>query len=139
MNPKKMKFKSKKKSFYVEAAAGNIGVVFVEYNENQETCIAMLIDNGKEFLLTSKNDDGLLIRPFRPTTQLLLKDGTEPSLTGEDQIGINTPYGKKMIVRPLSKDNKDNGVVVAYEECDTLWSVALCGAPTDGLIISLAK
>lgn len=139
MNLKKMNFNSKKKSFCVEAAAGNVGVRFVEYNENQETCIAMLIDNGKEFLLTSKNDDGLLIRPFHPTTQLLLKDGTEAPLTGEDQLEVNTPYGKKMIVRTLSKDKKVPGVVVAYEESGTLWSVAIAGSPIENLIISLAK
>ena len=139
MNPKKMNFNSKKKSFYVEAAAGNVGVRFVEYNENQETCIAMLIDNGKEFLLTSKNDDGLLIRPFNPTTQLLLKDGTEAPLTGEDQIEVNTVHGKKMVVRTLSKDNKVPGVVVAYEESGTLWSVAIAGSPVENLIISLAR
>ena len=81
----------------------------------------------------------MLIRPFMPTTQLLLKDGTEAPLTGEEQIEINTSYDKKMIVRTLSKENKDSGVIVAYEESGTLWSVALCGAPSDGLIISLAK
>lgn len=139
MNLKKMNFNSKKKSFYVEASAGNVGVRFVEYNENQETCIAMLIDNGKEFLLTSKNDDGLLIRPFNPTTQLLLKDGTEAPLTGEDQIEVNTVHGKKMVVRTLSKDNKVPGVVVAYEESDTLWSVAIADCPVENLIISLAR
>ena len=139
MNPKKMKFKSKTKNFYAEPAPGNTGIRFMEYNERGEECIAMIIDNGKEFLLTSKNRDGMLIRPFMPTTQLLLKDGTEAPLTGEDQIEIHTPYHKKMVVRTLSKENKGSGVVVAYEESDTLWSVALCGAPSDGLIISLAK
>ena len=139
MNPKKMKFKSKTKNFYAEPVPGNLGIRFMQYNERGEECIAMLVDNDKEFLLTSKNRDGMLIRPFMPTTQLLLKDGTEAPLTGEDQIEVNTPYGKKMIVRTLSKKNKGSGVVVAYEESDTLWSVALCGAPTDGLIISLAK
>ena len=58
---------------------------------------------------------------------------------GEDQIEIHTAYGKKMVVRTLSKQTKDSGVVVAYEESNTLWSVALCGAPSDGLVISLAK
>ena len=139
MNPKKMKFKSKTKNFYAEPAPGNTGIRFMQYNERGEECIAMIIDNGKEFLLTSKNRDGMLIRPFMPTTQLLLKDGTEAPLTGEEQIEINTSYDKKMIVRTLSKENKDSGVIVAYEESGTLWSVALCGAPSDGLIISLAK
>ena len=141
MNPKKMKFKfkSKTKNFYAEPAPGNTGIRFMEYNERGEECIAMLIDNGKEFLLTSKNDDGLLIRPFNPTTQLLLKDGTEAPLTGEAQIEVNTPYGKKMIVRTLSKDNKIPGVIVAYEESGTLWSVAIAGSPVENLIISLAR
>lgn len=140
MNPKKMKFKSKTKNFYAESIPhDNSGIRFMQYSEHGEECIAMIVDNGKEFLLTSKNRDGMLIRPFIPTTQLLLRDGTEAPLDGETQIEVKTPHGKKMIVRPLSKDNKDNGVVVAYTEGDTLWSVALCGSPVDGLIISLAK
>ena len=139
MNPKKMKFKSRTKNFYAEPVPGNLGIRFMEYNERGEECIAMIVDNDKEFLLTSKNRDGMLIRPFMPTTQLLLKDGTEAPLTGEDQIEVHTSYGKKMVVRTLSKQTKDSGVIVAYEESDTLWSVALCGAPSDGLIISLAK
>lgn len=138
MNPKKMKFKSRTRSFYAEPVPGNLGVRFMEVNGSHKECIAMIVDNDKEFLLTSKNRDGMLIRPFMPTTQLLLKDGTEAPLTGESQIEIHTPY-HKMVVRTLSKENKGSGVVVAYEESDTLWSVALCGAPSDGLIISLAK
>lgn len=139
MNPKKMKFKSRTKNFYAEPIPGNLGIRFMEYNERGEECIAMIVDNDKEFLLTSKNRDGMLIRPFMPTTQLLLKDGTEAPLFGEDQIEVHTVYNKKMVVRTLSKENKGSGVVVAYEESNTLWSVALCGAPSDGLIISLAK
>ena len=139
MNPKKMKFKSKTKNFYAEPVPGNLGVRFMEVNGSHKECIAMIVDNDKEFLLTSKNRDGMLIRPFMPTTQLLLKDGTEAPLTGEDQIEVHTSYGKKMVVRTLSKENKDNGVIVAYEENDTLWSICLCGAPSDGLVISLAK
>lgn len=139
MKVKKIKFMSRMKRFYAEPVPGNLGIRFMEYNERGEECIAMLIDHGKEFLLTSKNRDGVLIRPFMPTTQLLLRDGiTKAPLDGEDQIEVNTPYGKKMIVRTLSKKNKGSGVVVAYEKSGTLWSVALCGAPTDGLIISLA-
>jgi len=138
MKVEKMKFKSRKKKFYVEAIPGNIGIRFMEYSEYGVECIAMLVDNKKEFLLTSKNDDGLLIRPFNPTTQLLLKDGTEAPLTGEDQIEVHTVHGKKMVVRTLSKDNKIPGVVVAYEESGTLWSVAIAGCPVENLIISLA-
>ena len=138
MNTNRMQFRSKTKNFFAEPAPGNTGIRFMEYNERGEECIAMIIDNGKEFLLTSKNRDGMLIRPFMPTTQLLLKDGTEAPLTGEDQIEVHTVY-HKMVVRPLSKANKDNGVIVAYEENDTLWSICLCGAPSDGLVISLAK
>lgn len=138
MKVEKMKFKSRKKNFYVEAIPGNIGIRFMEYSEYGVECIAMIVDNNMEFLLTSKNQGDMLIRPFNPTTQLLLKDGTEAPLEGEDQIEVKTPYNKKMIVRTLSKENKGSGVVVAYEKSGTLWSVALCGAPTDGLIISLA-
>lgn len=138
MKVEKMKFKSKKKNFYVEAIPGNIGIRFMEYSEYGVECIAMIVDNNREFLLTSKNQGGMLIRSFKPTTPLLLKDGTEAPLTGEDQIEINTLYGKKMIVRTLSKDNKIPGVVVAYEKDETLWSIAICGAPTENLIISLA-
>lgn len=138
MNPKKLKFRSKTKNFFAEPIPGNLGVRFMEVNGSHKECIAMIVDNDKEFLLTSKNRDGMLIRPFMPTTQLLLKDGTEAPLTGESQIEIHTPY-HKMVVRPLSKANKDNGVIVAYEESNTLWNVALCGAPSDGLVISLAK
>ena len=138
MKVEKIKFMSRTKSFYAEPVPGNLGIRFMECNERGEECIAMIIDNDKEFLLTSKNRDGMLIRPFMPTTQLLLKDGTEAPLTGEDQIEIHTAYGKKMVARTLSKENKGSGVVVAYEESDTLWSVALSGAPSDGLVISLA-
>lgn len=139
MNPNRMKFKSKTKNFYAEPIPDNSGIRFMQYDNNGEECIAMILDNGKEFLLTSKNRDGMLVRPFMPTVQLLLKDGTEPPLEEENQIEIKTPYNKKMIVRTLSKENRDSGVVVAYEDNDTLFSVALCGAPIDGLIISLAK
>lgn len=139
MKVEKIKFMSRMKKFYAEPVPGNLGIRFMEYNERGEECIAMIIDNDKEFLLTSKNRDGMLIRPFMPTTQLLLRDGiTKAPLDGEDQIEVHTSYGKKMIVRTLSKQNKGSGVVVAYEKSGTLWSVALCGAPTDGLIISLA-
>ena len=138
MNPKKMKFKSKTKNFYAEPVPGNLGVRFMEVNGSHKECIAMIVDNDKEFLLTSKNRDGMLIRPFMPTTQLLLKDGTEAPLTGEDQIEVHTSYGKKMVVRTLSKQTKGSGVVVAYEESDTLWSVAIAGSPVENLIISLA-
>lgn len=135
----RIKFKSRTKNFYAEPIPENLGVRFMQYDEHGEECIAMIVDNGDQFLLTSKNRDGMLIRPFMPTVQLLLKDGTEAPLDGEDQIEVKTPYGKKMIVRTLSKENKGSGVIVAYEESDTLWSIALCGAPIDGLIISLAK
>lgn len=139
MKVEKIKFMSRKKRFYAEPVPGNLGIRFMEYNERGEECIAMIVDNDKEFLLTSKNRDGMLIRPFMPTTQLLLRDGiTKAPLDGEDQIEVHTPYKKKMIVRTLSKQTKGSGVVVAYEKNGTLWSVALCGAPTDGLIISLA-
>lgn len=138
MNPKKMKFKSRTKSFCAEPIPGNLGVRFMEVNGSHKECIAMIVDNDKEFLLTSKNRDGMLIRPFMPTTQLLLKDGTEAPLFGEDQIEVHTVYNKKMVVRTLSKENKGSGVVVAYEENDTLWSICLCVAPVDGLVISLA-
>lgn len=139
MKIEKIKFKSRTKNFYAEAIPDNSGVRFMHYDEYGEECVAMFVDNGEEFFLTSKNRDGMLIRPFMPTVQLLLKDGTEAPLDGEDQIEVKTPYGKKMIVRTLSKENKGSGVIVAYEESDTLWSIALCGAPIDGLIISLAK
>ena len=134
-----MKFKSKTKNFYAEPIPDNSGIRFMQYDNNGEECIAMIVDNGNEFLLTSKNRDGMLVRPFMPTVQLLLKDGTEPPLKGEKQIEIKTPYNKKMIVRTLSKENKDSGVVVAYEEDNTLWSICLCGAPLDGLVISIAR
>ena len=135
----KIKFKSRTKNFYAEPIPENLGVRFMQYDEHGEECIAMIVDNGDQFLLTSKNRDGMLVRPFMPTVQLLLKDGTEPPLEGEKQIEIKTPYNKKMIVRTLSKENKDSGVVVAYEEDNTLWSICLCGAPLDGLVISLAR
>ena len=139
MNPNRMKFKSKTKNFYAEPIPDNSGIRFMQYDEHGEECIAMIVDNGDQFLLTSKNRDGMLVRPFMPTVQLLLKDGTEPPLEGEKQIEIKTPYNKKMIVRTLSKENKDSGVVVAYEEDNTLWSICLCGAPLDGLVISIAR
>ena len=139
MKVEKIKFMSRTKRFCAEPVPGNLGIRFMEYNERgEEECIAMIIDHGKEFLLTSKNRDGMLIRPFMPTTQLLLKDGTEAPLTGEDQIEVHTSYGKKMVVRTLSKQTKGSGVVVAYEESDTLWSVAIAGSPVENLIISLA-
>ena len=139
MKVKKIKFMSRTKKFYAEAIPGNLGIRFMEYNERGEECIAMIVDNDKEFLLTSKNRDGMLIRPFMPTTQLLLRDGiTKAPLDGEEQIEVHTHYNKKMIVRTLSKEHKGYGVVVAYEKNGTLWSVALCGAPTENLIISLA-
>lgn len=139
MNPNRMKFKSKTKNLYAEPIPDNSGIRLIQYDEHGEECIAMIVDNGNEFLLTSKNRDGMLVRPFMPTVQLLLKDGTEPPLEGEKQIEIKTPYNKKMIVRTLSKENKDSGVVVAYEEDNTLWSICLCGAPLDGLVISIAR
>ena len=139
MKLEKLKFRSRTKNFYVESAPENLGIRFIQYDERGEKCIAMIVDNGKEFLLTSKNSDGMLVRPFIPTVQLLLKDGTEPPLEGEDQIEVKTPHNKKMIVRTLAKEERDKGVAVAYEKDGKLWSVALCGAPVDGLLISLAK
>ena len=65
MNPKKMKFKSKTKNFYAEPAPGNTGIRFMQYNERGEECIAMIIDNDKEFLLTSKNRDGMYIQKVK--------------------------------------------------------------------------
>lgn len=138
MKVEKIKFMSRMKRFYAEPVPGNLGIRFMEYNERGEECIAMIVDNNREFLLTSKNQGGMLIRPFKPTTPLLLKDGTEAPLTGEDQIEVHTVHGKKMVVRTLSKDNKVPGVVVAYEESGTLWSVAIAGSPVENLTISLA-
>ena len=141
MNTNRMEFKSKTKNFFAEPAPGNIGIRFMEYNEHGEECIAMIIDNDKEFLLTSKNRDGMLIRKFMPTTQLLLKDGTEAPLEDGDQVEVSTQFGKKFVVRPLCKDRPGSGVVVAYLEGEdpTLWSIALAGAPIDSMVISLAK
>lgn len=140
MKVEKIKFKSRTKNFYAEPIPSKLGIRFMQYNEHGEECIAMLVDNDKEFLLTFKNRDGMLMRPFKPTTQLLLRDGiTKAPLDGEGQIEVNTPYGKKMIVRTLSKENRGSGVVVAYEKNNTLWSIALVGAPIDGMIISLSK
>lgn len=141
MNPKKINFNSKSKTFCVEPIPGNLGIRFMEYNERGEECIAMIVDNDKEFLLTSKNRDGMLIRKFMPTTQLLLKDGTEAPLEDGDQVEVATQFGKKFVVRPLCKDRPGSGVVVAYIEGEdpTLWSIALAGAPIDNMVISLAK
>lgn len=133
MKLEKLKFRSKTKNFYVEPVPENLGIRFMQYNEYGEECIAMIIDNGKEFLLSSKNRDGMLINPFIPTTQLLFKDEVE------DQLEVHTPHNKKIIVRARSKEEHDNGVIVAYEKDGMLLSVANCGAPVDGLIISLAK
>lgn len=140
MNPK-MTFESKKKSFCAEPIPGNIGIRFMEVGATQKTCIAMIVDNGTEFLLTSKNDDGMLIRRFTPTTQLLLKDGTKAPLEDGCQVEVVTPFLKKIVVRPLCKDRPGSGVVVAYIEGEdpTLWSIALAGAPIDNMVISLAK
>ena len=60
-----MKFKSKTKNFYAEPAPGNTGIRFMQYNERGEECIAMIIDNDKEFLLTSKNRDGMYIQKVK--------------------------------------------------------------------------
>ena len=141
MNPKKMTFESKKKSFYAEPIPGNIGIRFMEVGATKKPCIAMIVDNGTEFLLTSKNDDGMLIRKFTPTSQLLLKDGTKPPLEDDGQIEFVSPFGKKFVVRPLCKDKPGSGVVVAYLEGEdpTLWSIALAGAPVENMVISLAK
>lgn len=139
MKIEKIKFKSRTKNFYAEAIPDNSGVRFMQYDEYGEECVAMFVDNGEEFFLTSKNRYGMLVRPFKPTIQLLLKDGTEPPLEGENQIEVYTPYNKKMIVRTLEKENRDRGVVVAYEDDDKLWSIALVGAPIDGILISLSK
>lgn len=103
MKIEKIKFKSRTKNFYAEAIPDNSGVRFMQYDEYGEECVAMFVDNGEEFFLTSKNRYGMLVRPFKPTIQLLLKDGTEPPLEGENQIEVHTPYNKKMIVRTLEK------------------------------------
>ena len=139
MKLEKIKFRSETKNFYVEPAPENLGIRFMEYDEHGKKCVAMIVDNNNEFLLTSKYNDRMLIRPFMTTKRFLLKDGTEAPLEGEDQIEVKTPHGKKMIVRPISKDNKILSVIVAYEKNDSLWSIAICGAPVDGLLISLAK
>ena len=137
----KINFNSKSKTFCVEPIPGNLGVRFMEVNGSHKECIAMLVDNKTEFLLTSKNDEGMLIRKFMPTTQLLLKDGTEAPLEDGDQVEVSTQFGKKFVVRPLCKDRPGSGVVVAYLEGEdpTLWSIALAGAPIDNMVISLAK
>ena len=142
MNPKKkLKFKSRTKSFCAEPIPGNLGIRFMEVGATKKPCIAMIVDNGTEFLLTSKNDDGMLIRKFMPTTQLLLKDGTKAPLEDDDQIEIVTPFGKKIVVRPLCKNKPGTGVVLAYLEGEdpTLWCIALAVAPIENMAISLAK
>lgn len=139
MNPKKLTFKSMKRSFVVEAIPDNTGVRILETVNGRTACVGLIVDNDEDFLYASRYQSGMLIQSFITTEPLLLKDGSEPPLEYENQIEVYTTYGKRMVVRPLKRQPPSHGVIVAYEEDNCLWYLATWSAFRDELSVRLSE
>ena len=101
----------------------------------------MLIDHqGAHFDFVTMDSKGIDVTSFNPETVLMLKEtGLPASVESENQMEIDTPFGRKIVVRYLCENEHPAGVIVACREGDFLISVLVCGETEDRLCFMLAK
>ena len=127
-------------SFCVEPNPDNSGVRVMQNVDEGYNWILTIIDNGDGFAISNFAPDGRLnLRNFNPKNRLLNIDGTMPPLEIDKQIEVNTPYGKKMIVRDLNPNHPNAGAVIAYSDGVCLYSVALCELSMIGFRVALSQ
>mgnify|MGYP003302007339 CR=1 FL=1 len=130
---------SKTVHFSVERSPDDTGIVFVYKQNNRKKVAAMLIDQGQKFSFVVLDRRGIKVTEFSPETVLMLKSGKPAPLESEQQMEIDTPFGRQLIVRHLYADERPAGVIVACREGDFLTSVLVCGETEDRLCFMLAR
>lgn len=103
--------------------------------------VAAIYDNGDDFVFGAVQPEGLSFRVFKSELPMTYKNGTTPPLIIEDQIEVNTKFGRKMILRHIYSDKRPTGVIVGCYDGNTLWSIAVCTLPSDStsLVFSFAE
>lgn len=131
---------SKKAIFTVEENPDSTGICFIHKHRGRKRVLAMLIDQGDYFDFVTMDHKGIDVTSFNPETVLLIKEtGFPASVESENQMEIDTPFGRKIIVRHLCENERPAGVIVACREGDFLISVLVCGSKDDSLCFMLAK
>ena len=130
---------SKKAIFTVEESPDSTGICFIHKHHGRKRVLAMLIDQGDHFDFVTIDHKGFKLTEFTPETVLMLKCGKPAPLESEQQMEIDTPFGRQLIVRHLYADERPAGVIVACREGDFLTSVLVCGETEDRLCFMLAK
>ena len=130
---------SKKAIFTVEENPDSTGICFIHKHRGRKRVLAMLIDQGDSFCFVTTDHRGIDMTEFNPETVLMLKSGKPAPLESEQQMEIDTPFGRQLIVRHLYADERPAGVIVACREGDFLTSVLVCGETEDRLCFMLAK
>lgn len=132
-------------NYYAEADPCGLGFrfrqVFPEAPEDTgDGWVAAIYDNGDNFAFGSMQPEGLSLRIFKPTLPMTYKDGSKVPIEVEEQIEVNTQFGKKMILRHLYPDKRPTGVIMGYSDGTTVWAVAMCTLPphSDALVFSFA-
>lgn len=130
---------SKKAIFTVEESPDSTGICFIHKHHGRKRVLAMLIDHqGDYFDFVIIDSKGINVTEFNPETVLMLKSGKPAPLESEQQMEIDTPFGRQLIVRHLYADERPAGVIVCREG-DFLTSVLVCGSKDDSLCFMLAK
>ena len=132
---------SKKAIFTVEESPDSTGICFIHKHHGRKRVLAMLIDQGDHFDFVTMDHKGIDLISFNPETVLMLKETGLPASveSEENQMIIDTAFGRKIVVRYLCENERPAGVIVACREGDFLISVLVCGSKDDSLCFMLAK
>ncbi|MBQ9850373.1 MAG: hypothetical protein IJO36_06710 [Clostridia bacterium] len=139
MSLEKIPIISKTVHFSVERSPDDTGIVFTYKQNNRKKVAAMLIDQGDYFDFVTIDHRGIDMTEFNPETVLMLKSGKPAPLESEQQMEVDTPFGRQLIVRHLYADERPAGVIVACKQDNLLISVLVCGETEDNLCFMLAK
>lgn len=120
--------------FCFEANPDNSGVRLVVYRtDGKLTWVATIIDCGDKFVLAISTGNGIEVKSFNPTRELMFRNGQKPPLFVDEQIEVVTQYGKHMLVRYTHSKSNPKGAIISYSDGIKLWSVALCMQENDEL------
>lgn len=131
--------------FSVEATPDNSGVQFIWVNaeDGKRRWTAAIFDCGDVFSIANRSEFGIRLHKFSPTAVLRLSSGKNAPIDvgSRKQLEVESPYGKKLVVRYVDSSEMPTAVVVGYidEEIGVVRSVALICSKFSLLKFSLAN
>jgi hypothetical protein len=126
--------------FRIEPNPDDSGIRVLQNVGERFNWIMTIIDNDNGFAVSNFAPDGTLsLRNFEPKNRLLNIDGTMPPLEVAEQVEVETPYNKKIIVRSLDENYPNTGALVAYSDGVCLYGIALCEVSEAGFRVALAQ